>query len=67
MISRLTPITDIKPGEKIVYWRGNFAFVVEQIQPHKSRKLAFTVTTTDGRHLTVSAFAHLNVADPENN
>jgi len=66
MISRLTPIADIKPGSKIVYWRGTGAFVVDQIQRHASRKLTFTVTTADGQLLTVSAFAHLNVADPEN-
>jgi len=67
MISRLTPIRDVKTGNRIVYWRGTDAFVVEQIQPHESRKLTFTLTTEDGRLLAVSAFAHLNVADPENN
>lgn len=66
MISRLTPIADIKPGAKIVHWRGTDAFVVEQVQPHESRRLTFTVTTSDGRLLSVSAFAHLNVVDPEN-
>jgi hypothetical protein len=66
MISRLIPIADIRPGAKIVHWRGTDAFVVEQIQPHDSRKLVFTVTTADGRLLSVSAFAHLNVVDPEN-
>ena len=67
MISRLIPITDIKPGDKIVYWRGIGEFVVESIKPHSTRRLAFSVSTTDGRSLPVSAFAHLNVADPENN
>ena len=66
MISRLIPIADIRPGAKIVHWRGTGAFVVKQIQPHDSRTLAFTVTTTDGRLLSVSSFAHLNVADLEN-
>jgi len=66
MISRLIPISEVQPGAKIVYWRGTGAFVVDQIQRNASRKLTFTVTTADGQLLSVSAFAHLNVADCEN-